>query len=102
MIEIFGLNFHAWLQFPVKIHLFISSCITGSFSNDGLSDLLENLNIKENIKNDSSHLDIENALESLKFQVEIHHIHHHVTQIVFLTLVLVYKCFYLKEKSQNF
>ena len=70
-------NFHAWPQFPVKIHTFNNSCITGSFSNDGLSGLLENLNIKENMKNDTSHLDIENALENLKFQVEIqiHHTH---------------------------
>ena len=35
----------------------------------GVSTLLENLNIKENIKDDSLHLDIETALESLKFQV---------------------------------
>ena len=70
-------DFHARPQFPVKIFKLITSCITGSFSNDGLSGLLENLNIKENMKNDTSHLDIENALENLKFQVEIqiHHTH---------------------------
>ena len=74
--------FHAWPQFPVKIREYITSCITGSFSNDGLSGLLENLNIKENIKNDTSHLDIENALENLKFQVEIQIHQCCITQIV--------------------
>ena len=34
-----------------------------------MSNLLENLNIKENIKHDNRELDIETALESLKFQV---------------------------------
>ena len=45
------------------------SYISGSYTADGVSTLLENLNIKENIKEDSLHLDIETALESLKFQV---------------------------------
>ena len=46
--------------------------VTGSFSADGVSDLLENLNIEASVKNDTCHLDIETALESLKYQVEIH------------------------------
>ena len=48
-----------------------NSCILGSYTADGVTNLLENLNIKENIKDDSLHLDIETALESLKFQVEL-------------------------------
>ena len=43
--------------------------LAGSDTADGVSNLLENLNIKENIKHDNRELDIETALESLKFQV---------------------------------